>query len=144
MADAKPDPDQLAPARLKELLDGGKVELLDVRQEHEWEAGRIPGSRHILLNDLPAEAERLGSEQQIVVYCHGGSRSAMAAEALRSAGFDASSLEGGIDAWDAAKLPLEPADGHVAESGEPAEILRQSGRYAPFPDDAVKMESDTD
>ncbi len=133
---------QLPIERVKELIASGEADLLDVRQEHEWQAGRIRGARHIVLPDLPAEADRLGTERQIVVYCHGGSRSAMAAEALRAGGFNASSLEGGIDAWAAAGEELEPEDGHVAESGAAAEILRERGRYAPFPEDAAVVEQD--
>lgn len=142
MADEPKDDIQLPVGKVKEMADAGEIELLDVRQEHEWEAGRIPGARHVVLTDLPGVAERLGKDQAIVVYCHGGSRSRMAAEALRSGGFDAHSLEGGIDAWDEADMPIEPTDGHVAESGEAAEILRERGRYAPFPEGAARIETD--
>jgi hydroxyacylglutathione hydrolase/adenylyltransferase/sulfurtransferase len=49
-----------------------------------------------------------------VFYCRSGSRSAMATEAFRNAGFDAYNMAGGLLDWDAAGLPLDPADAHVA------------------------------
>jgi rhodanese-related sulfurtransferase len=52
--------EQPAPARVKELLDAGEIELLDVRTDHEWDSGHIAGARHVELNELTAEAERLG------------------------------------------------------------------------------------
>ncbi|MGZ5310048.1 MAG: rhodanese-like domain-containing protein [Solirubrobacterales bacterium] len=125
----------LPPARVEEMIRAGEAELLDVRRQHEWDAGRIPGARHVEVNELPERAAELASGKSLVIYCHGGSRSAMAAEALRTAGFDAHSLEGGIDAWAADARALEPEGGHVAESGEAAEILRERGRYVPFPEE---------
>ncbi|MEA2462081.1 MAG: hypothetical protein QOH90_2258, partial [Actinomycetota bacterium] len=70
--------DQPAPSRVKELLDSGEIELLDVRTDHEWDSGHIPGARHVELNELTDEAERLGKQQKIVVYCRTGNRSGMA------------------------------------------------------------------
>lgn len=128
------DETALSPARVEEMIRAGEVELVDVRKQHEWEAGRIGGSCHIELNELADAAAELASAKTLVVYCHGGNRSAMAAEALRSAGIDAHSLQGGIDAWVEAGKPIEPEGGHVAESGRAAEILKEEGRYAPFPE----------
>jgi rhodanese-related sulfurtransferase len=50
----------------------------------------------------------------VVFYCRSGSRSAMATEAFRGAGFNAHNMVGGLLEWNAAGLPLEPADGYVA------------------------------
>ena len=122
----------LPPARVEEMIRAGEVELVDVRKQHEWEAGRIAGSRHIELNELPEKAAELAVDKTLVIYCHTGNRSGMAAEALRSAGIEAHSMEGGIDAWVQDGKPLEPEGGHVAESGEAAEILKERGRYVPF------------
>jgi rhodanese-related sulfurtransferase len=126
----------LPPARVKELIDSGEAELLDVRKQHEWEAGHIAGAEHVELNELQAKADELGKDHPFVVYCRGGNRSGMAAEALRGAGFDVHSMAGGISAWVEAGEPIEPEDGHVAESGEAAEILHERGRYVPFPEAA--------
>jgi rhodanese-related sulfurtransferase len=56
----------------------------------------------------------LSKERPVVFYCRGGSRSAMAAEAFKQAGFDARNMTGGLAAWAEQGFPLEPADGVVA------------------------------
>jgi rhodanese-related sulfurtransferase len=102
------------PREVAERLRAGEIELIDVRQAHEHEAGRIAGSRLIELAGLPAQADTLDHQSTIVFYCRSGARSAMAAEAFRGAGYDAHNLLGGLLDWQAAGLPLEPPDGHVA------------------------------
>lgn len=102
------------PNEVAELLVEADVQLIDVRETDEYEAGRIAGARHVPLAQLPAEVADLDRERRIVFYCRSGSRSAMAAEAFRGAGFDAHNMVGGLLDWEAAGLPLEPADGHVA------------------------------
>jgi rhodanese-related sulfurtransferase len=114
---------ELPPERLAEMLDQGEVDLIDVRREHEWEAGRIPGARRVEVNDLPAEAERLDREHPVVLYCRAGSRSELAAEGLNAGGFDAHALAGGISTWAEQGRPLEPEGGYVAESGLAAAVL---------------------
>jgi rhodanese-related sulfurtransferase len=123
------DDNELAPSRVKELVESGGAELLDVRTDHEWESGRIAGARHVELNDLPEEAERLGEGRKIIVSCRSGNRSPMAAEALRTDGFDAHAMKGGLTAWAGGERPLEPSGGYVAESGEAAAILESEGRF---------------
>ena len=90
-------------------------QLVDVRELYEREAGRIAGSRHIELTALPSQAATLDSERPVIFYCRVGSRSTMAAQALRAAGIEAYSMEGGLLRWTAEERPLEPADGRVAE-----------------------------
>jgi rhodanese-related sulfurtransferase len=129
--DASTEAPRVEPAEAKELIEGGGVELIDVREDHEWEAGRIPGARHVAVNDLPGSAEELGREQPLLVYCRTGNRSGLAADALRSAGFDVSVLDGGITAWSEKGLELEPEDGYVAESGRAAAELQARKRQKP-------------
>jgi rhodanese-related sulfurtransferase len=114
------------------LLDQG-AQLLDVRVAHEWDAGHIPGATHLALEELSERSGELDRERPVVVYCRGDNRSAMAAEALAGAGFDAVKLGEGIVGWEEAGLGLEPEGGYVAESGEAAAILesRQRARGAP-------------
>jgi rhodanese-related sulfurtransferase len=119
---------ELAPEKLAEMLEAGQVDLIDVRRPHEWEAGRIPGARHVEVNDLPAEAEGLDREQAIVLYCRSGSRSQLASEALAEGGFDAHALAGGISAWAEQGRSLEPEEGYVAESGEAAAVIEARRR----------------
>jgi rhodanese-related sulfurtransferase len=103
------------PQRARELIDSGAVQLVDVREPYEWDAGRIAGARHIELMQLAAEAETLDRERPVLFYCRVGSRSVMAASAFRRAGFDAYSVDGGLTEWDRRGFPLEPADGTVAD-----------------------------
>jgi rhodanese-related sulfurtransferase len=122
---------RLEPKRVAETIGDGEVELLDVREDHEWEAGHIPGARHVAVNDLPAKADELGRDRRLIVYCRTGNRSGLAADALSSAGFDVSVLDGGITAWDEQGLELEPGDGYVAESGRAAAELQARKRQKP-------------
>lgn len=107
-------PEELTPARVAELLRDG-AQLVDVREPYERAAGRIPDdSAHIELDRLTDEAGSIDRERPVVFYCRTGQRSAMAAQAFGAAGWDAHNLDGGLQAWVADGLPIEPADGHVA------------------------------
>jgi len=75
------------------------LQLIDVRESYEREAGYIDGSRHIELMKLSSEAATLERERPVVFYCRVGSRSEMAAQALRTAGFEAYSMSGGLMRW---------------------------------------------
>jgi rhodanese-related sulfurtransferase len=103
-------------ARLAEMIVAGDVELIDVRRDYEYEAGHIPGARHVELNDLPANADSIPKDKPVVFYCRSGNRSGMPTEAFDQAGYDAHNLAGGINAWVDTENPLEPADGVVAET----------------------------
>jgi rhodanese-related sulfurtransferase len=105
--------EQLTPERVAEMMDQGVAQVVDVREDHEHEAGHVAGDRHIVLPDLSNEAGSLDRNQPVVVYCRSGSRSDVAAEALRASGYDAYSLEGGFVAWLEKGLPAEP-EGAVA------------------------------
>ena len=106
---------EIDPAEVAKMAEAGAAELIDVRRDYEHEAGHIAGSRHIEMNDLTQSADSIPKDRPVVFYCRGGSRSAMAAEAFAQAGFDAHNMTGGITAWADADLPLEPADGKIAE-----------------------------
>jgi rhodanese-related sulfurtransferase len=108
-------PDDYTPQEVAELIADGSVQLIDVRQRHEHEAGRIAGGRLIELGELSAQADTLDPSRPVVFYCRSGGRSAMATEAFTQAGFNAHNMTGGLLEWHAAGLPIEPADGHVAE-----------------------------
>jgi rhodanese-related sulfurtransferase len=100
-------PFELAPEQAAELVASGAVELIDVREDHEREAGHIPGSRHLELGALSERAAELPTDKPLVFQCLVGSRSAMAAFAFRRAGYDAHNLDGGIVAWAERGLPVE-------------------------------------
>ena len=101
--------------RAMALIDGGDVQIVDVREQHELDTGGLPGARHIELVELPASAETLDRGRPVLFYCRSGSRSGMAANAFRRAGYDAYSMDGGIAEWQARGLPLEPPEGEVAD-----------------------------
>lgn len=111
------------------LIDEG-AQLVDVRADHEWEAGRIAGATHLPLAELAERAGEIDKERPVVLYCRGGNRSSMAAAALADAGYDAAKLTEGIVGWHEAGLPLEPDGGYVAESGEAAAILEARKKAA--------------
>jgi rhodanese-related sulfurtransferase len=117
----------LSPARASALIGDG-AQLIDVRTEHEWEAGRIAGATRIELGELGERAGEVERDRTVLFYCRGGNRSAMATQAFREAGYDAHNIDGGLAAWADAELPLEPADGYVAESGEAAAVLEARRR----------------
>ncbi|HTU86624.1 MAG TPA: rhodanese-like domain-containing protein [Solirubrobacteraceae bacterium] len=106
--------DDYTPQQVAELLAGGEIQLIDVRQPEEREAGRIAGDRFIELSQLATQVDTIDRDRPVVFYCRSGSRSAMATEAFRGAGFDAHNMVGGLLDWDAAGLPLDPPDGYVA------------------------------
>jgi rhodanese-related sulfurtransferase len=106
----------------KLIAEGAQV--IDVRADHEWEAGRIAGATHVPLPELPQRLEEIDKDRPVVVYCRGGNRSTMAADALAEAGYDAHKLSEGIVGWSGDELPLEPEGGYVADSGEAAAILQ--------------------
>jgi adenylyltransferase/sulfurtransferase len=94
---------EITPTELKERLDrGDRVTVVDVREPWEWEIGNLGahGARLIPLNDLPSRMDELNPEDEIVMQCRSGARSARAAEFLLGQGFDkVSNLEGGILRW---------------------------------------------
>jgi rhodanese-related sulfurtransferase len=103
------------PQQVSELLSRGEIQLIDVRTQREHQAGWIEGDRWVELNQLASEAGSLDPSRPVVFYCRSGARSAMATEAFTQAGFDAHNMVGGLLDWAAAGLPLEPADGRVAD-----------------------------
>ncbi|HEX3174561.1 MAG TPA: rhodanese-like domain-containing protein [Solirubrobacterales bacterium] len=113
----------------QKLLDEG-AQLVDVRADHEWDAGRIAGAKHLPLDELVGRSSEIDKEKPVVVYCRGGNRSTMASEALAAAGYDAAKLSEGIVGWEEAGLPLAPEGGYVAESGEAAAVLQARKRAA--------------
>jgi rhodanese-related sulfurtransferase len=97
------------------LAEGRAVELIDVREPYEHEAGHIDGSRHIQLVALSGEAATVAQERPVVFYCRVGSRSSMATQAFRAAGYEAYSMTGGLLRWAQEGRPLVPPGGHVAD-----------------------------
>src|SRR5436190_4698071 len=106
---------EIASTEAKKLIDSG-AQLIDVRTDVEYEAGHIPGSRHIPLADVQREAASLDQGTAVILYCRSGNRSGPAADAFAASGWDAHSIEGGLIAWSEAGLGLDPADGSVIDN----------------------------
>lgn len=104
------------PARVAEwLAEDPDLQVVDVREPYEREAGHIAGSVHIELAQLPARAGELDGGRPVVFYCRVGSRSLLAAQAARASGLRAHTMEGGLLRWAQEGRPLVPEDGFVAE-----------------------------
>jgi hydroxyacylglutathione hydrolase len=88
------------------------LQLVDVRGPGEWKKGHVPGARHIFAPELRSRLSELDPNKPTVVYCGSGYRSSIASSILKSAGFNELwNVPGSWEAWKAAKLPIEGADG---------------------------------
>lgn len=90
------------------LEQGERFHLVDVREDDEWRAGRAKGAVHlgkgVIERDI--EAKIPDHDAEIILYCGGGFRSVLAAEALQKMGYrNVISMDGGIREWRAAGLP---------------------------------------
>jgi sulfur-carrier protein adenylyltransferase/sulfurtransferase len=92
---------EISPQDLKSRLDRKEAPmLLDVRQDWETQLCRLPNAVHIPIEELELRVDELNPQDDIVVYCHQGVRSAAVAEYLRSLGFrSVRNLTGGLDSW---------------------------------------------
>jgi rhodanese-related sulfurtransferase len=85
-----------------EMLSDGAT-MLDVRENSEWNAGRVPGAVHVPVKNVSAQApKRLPKGRPVIVACRTGSRSKGAVRLLREKGIEAYSLSGGLTAWESA------------------------------------------
>jgi hydroxyacylglutathione hydrolase len=81
--------------------------VLDVRSRSEYDAGHIAGALHSFYGRLPSKLDTLPQDRPILIICASGSRSQIAASLLMKHGFsDFASVQGGLDAWKAAGLPV--------------------------------------
>ena len=84
----------------REYLDQGAV-MLDVRENNEWNAGRVPGAVHVPFAQVGTQAaRRLPKGRIVIVACRSGNRSRSATRMLRERGIEAYSLSGGLRAWE--------------------------------------------
>ncbi len=93
-------PEMTAPEVKKWMDERKPFVLIDVREPHEFQICRIPGSTLIPLGDVPKRMSELNSADEIVVHCRSGQRSAQAVQLLMKAGFrKIHNLKGGVLAW---------------------------------------------
>jgi rhodanese-related sulfurtransferase len=91
-------------------LESGKAKLIDVREESEWEAGHVRGAEHlgkgVIERDI--EARVPDKKAELILYCGGGFRSALATDNIQKMGYtNVRSMAGGWRAWQAAGAPVE-------------------------------------
>ena len=101
---------ELTAPEVKKMMDEKKpFVLVDVREPHEFQICRIPGSVLIPLGEVPKRMNELNSADDIVVHCRSGMRSAQAVEFLMKAGFrKIHNLKGGVLAWSDEVDPTMP------------------------------------
>jgi rhodanese-related sulfurtransferase len=109
--DAKSRVQQIDIDRYKRMRESGeKHVLVDVREDTEWSAGHAAGSVHVGKGVIERDIETKVPDKNVrlVLYCGGGFRSALAADALQKMGYkDVISLDGGWKAWQDSGLPVE-------------------------------------
>jgi rhodanese-related sulfurtransferase len=100
---------------LKRRLDAKEeFHLIDVREDHEWAAGHIPGAIHLSRGIIERDIEETfpDREAEILLYCGGGYRSALVADNLQKMGYKrVVSVDGGWRGWIAAGFPVEKEGG---------------------------------
>jgi rhodanese-related sulfurtransferase len=94
---AQPDSEVSAEQAIRASADG--VLLLDVREQDEWDRGHAPGALLMPMSELQQRFEELPLDAPILVICHIGGRSQLAANGLQRLGYDAVSVAGGMVAW---------------------------------------------
>jgi rhodanese-related sulfurtransferase len=97
------------------MVEDPELQVVDVRESYEREAGHIAGSTHMPLVELTARAGEIDQERPVVFYCRVGTRSDMAAQAFRASGYRALSMAGGLVRWAHESRPLSPEGGSVAD-----------------------------
>ena len=92
---------------IKKLMDDG-YEVVDVREDWEWQRGHIPGARHVVLASILASPGRAKFSDRTIFACEVGERSAVASEMAVALGVkDVVNFRGGFSAWKEAGLPVE-------------------------------------
>lgn len=102
---------EITATELKERLEhGADIQIIDVREPHEYEIARIPQTKLIPLGQVVGRITEIDPERETVVHCKGGARSAKAIEELKRAGFTGRliNLKGGITAWSTEIDPSVP------------------------------------
>lgn len=111
VADAKQRVREITPDQMRtRLARGDKLQVIDVREESEWAQGHAAGAIHLSKGTIERDVEKRIPEtnSELVLYCGGGSRSALAAENLQKMGYtNVWSLSGGFKGWREAGLPTE-------------------------------------
>ncbi len=112
---SNPDEIEVSPQDTADALAGGSAQVVDVREQYEWDEGRIEGTIHIPMDRLSSHRDKIDPSRPVIFHCRLGGRSLMAAQAYRAAGYDAYSMAGGIQLWDDQRRPMVPEGATVAD-----------------------------
>jgi rhodanese-related sulfurtransferase len=108
--DARARVEEVSCDAVARMLEAGEsFELIDVREHEEWTRGHLPRARHLCKGIIERDVETAIPDRDtpIVLYCGGGYRSALAADALQKMGYrHIRSMAGGWREWTAASLPV--------------------------------------
>jgi rhodanese-related sulfurtransferase len=103
VTDAKSRVTETNVAQVKQRLDRGeRFNLIDVREDHEWAAGHLPGAVHLSKGTIERDIEKKfpDTNSELVLYCGGGFRSALVADNLQKMGYtNVKSMDGGFGGW---------------------------------------------
>ncbi|MFP5352868.1 MAG: rhodanese-like domain-containing protein [Actinomycetota bacterium] len=89
----------------------GEAHIIDVREQSEWNAGHIEGALHIPMGEIPERLDDIPDGRALVAVCRSGGRSEQVARFLSDKGFEIENLDGGMEAWAKAGLPIVGPDG---------------------------------
>lgn len=109
-AQQKTKAELLPPVKFEAKMKATKGQVVDVRTPKEFKAGHIEGAMnmHVYDKDFSQRLDKLDKKKPVYVYCKVGGRSAEAVEIMKEKGFTTViELEGGMDAWTAARKPVK-------------------------------------
>ncbi|PYZ92013.1 MBL fold metallo-hydrolase [Salipaludibacillus keqinensis] len=98
--------DVISPETAMNMQKNGDLQILDVREDHEFEAEHVKDAKHMVLNHLPEKGDQL-ADHTMALYCGSGARSAIATSILKSKGYDVKNIKGGFMRWKKEELPTE-------------------------------------
>jgi rhodanese-related sulfurtransferase len=90
------------------LAERSDVVILDVREQDEWDAGHIPGALFIPMSEIQGRLSEVPKDKTVIVQCRSGNRSSQVTDYLQQQGYtNIRNMAGGLNAWQAAGLPVE-------------------------------------
>ena len=108
--DAKSRVREISIDEVRRKLESGKAKLIDVREDSEWAAGHARGADHMGKGVIERDIEQSVPDRnaELILYCGGGFRSALATDSLQKMGYtNVASMAGGWRGWQAAGGPVE-------------------------------------
>ena len=108
--DAKSRVREIGVDEVRRKLESGKAKLIDVREDSEWAAGHARGAQHLGKGVIERDIEQSVPDKnsELILYCGGGFRSALATDSLQKMGYtNVASMAGGWRGWQAAGGPVE-------------------------------------